>query len=172
MDCTPNSDERAMDGVGGAGRPDGCGRAVGADPDGNGSRGRGDCDGGNGGNGAAAAGSLPDRSVEYVWSHGDPVGTGFKCNYCNKQIKGGGATRFREHLAGITGNVTECTKVPKDVREIMKSTRLVGRAKRRAKKNRRLRAEDDIAQIVDVLTGKTVTALKFLVMRMMTCRLH
>ncbi|TVU17980.1 hypothetical protein EJB05_34043, partial [Eragrostis curvula] len=40
MDCTPNSDERAMDGVGGAGRPDGCGRTVGADPDGNGSRGR------------------------------------------------------------------------------------------------------------------------------------
>ncbi|TVT99962.1 hypothetical protein EJB05_54632, partial [Eragrostis curvula] len=154
MDCAPNSDERAMDGVGGAGRPDGCGRAVGADPDGNGSRGRGDCDGGNGGNGAAAARSLPHRSLEYIWSHGDPVGTGFKCNYCNKQIKGGGATRFREHLAGIPGRVTECTKVPKDVREIMKSTRLVGRAKRRAKKNRRLRVEDDIAQIVDVLTGK------------------
>lgn len=82
------------------------------------------------------------------------MGAGFKCHYCNKQIKGGGATRFREHLAGVIGNVVICTKVPKEVRELMKSLRLSGKARRRAKRKQRLRVENEIAQrVVDVLTG-------------------
>ncbi|TVU07208.1 hypothetical protein EJB05_47252, partial [Eragrostis curvula] len=152
MDDAPSRNERDVDGLGRAGRLDGRRTvAVAGTVDKGADAG---CDGGNGGaNATAGAGSIPNRGIEYIWSHGDPVGPGFKCNYCNKQIKGGGATRFREHLAGIPGNVTECSKVPNDVREVMKSTRLAGRARRRAKKNRRLRVDDDMAEIVDVLTG-------------------
>jgi hypothetical protein len=36
--------------------------------------------------------------IESPWSHGEPYRNGFSCNYCTSHIKGGGATRLREHL--------------------------------------------------------------------------
>ena len=97
-------------------------------------------------------GCVPDASIEYVWSHGEAVGAGLRCHYCNKSSKGGGATRFREHLAGIIGNVVVCQKVLKDVREMMNVFRVIGKARRRESKTHRLRVDDDIAQTVDLLT--------------------
>jgi hypothetical protein len=35
------------------------------------------------------------RGIESPWSHGEPYGNGFSCNYCTSRIKGGGATRLR-----------------------------------------------------------------------------
>jgi len=52
-----------------------------------------------------------------VWRHGENLYPGFKCNFCLKSWKGGGATRLKEHLAGRSGNVASCTRVPPDIRE-------------------------------------------------------
>lgn len=46
--------------------------------------------------------------IESPWSHGEPYGNGFSCNYCTSRIKGEGATRLREHLGGLPGNVAAC----------------------------------------------------------------
>ncbi|CAO2039057.1 unnamed protein product [Urochloa humidicola] len=59
--------------------------------------------------------------IEYVRSHGEPYRVnGFKCYYCQMTIKSGGATRLREHLAGITQNVVSCKDVPHNVKALMK----------------------------------------------------
>ena len=39
--------------------------------------------------------TMPDL----VWGHGQKVRGGFKCKYCKEEKGGGGATRFKEHLA-------------------------------------------------------------------------
>ncbi|KAG8061622.1 hypothetical protein GUJ93_ZPchr0003g17834 [Zizania palustris] len=53
------------------------------------------------------------NSIEYIWSHGEKYKVnGFSCYYCPTSIAGGGATRFRQHLAGVSGNVVPCENVP------------------------------------------------------------
>jgi hypothetical protein len=49
-----------------------------------------------------------------VWEHGDNIYPRFKCKYCKKQWKGGGATRFKQHLASRGGNVQGCRNIPPD----------------------------------------------------------
>lgn len=43
-----------------------------------------------------------------------------KCMYCDKLFKGGGITRFKEHLAGKKGQGPVCEKVPNDVKGAMR----------------------------------------------------
>src|SRR6185503_6427938 len=38
------------------------------------------------------------QMVDPVWEHGEKRGNGWKCNYCHRQMNGGGATRLKEHL--------------------------------------------------------------------------
>jgi hypothetical protein len=40
---------------------------------------------------------MGERDV--VWEHGENLFLGFKCKYYVKKIRGGGATRLKEHLA-------------------------------------------------------------------------
>jgi hypothetical protein len=51
-----------------------------------------------------------------VWQHGENLFPGFKCMYCLKEFRGGGATRLKEHLAGKGGNISRCNKCPPDIR--------------------------------------------------------
>jgi hypothetical protein len=53
---------------------------------------------------------------DQVWGHGENLFVGFKCKYCLKEFRGGGATRLNEHLAGKSRNVSRCTKCPLDIR--------------------------------------------------------
>jgi hypothetical protein len=43
---------------------------------------------------------------DQVWGHGENLFVGFKCKYCLKEFRGGGATRLNEHLAGKSRNVS------------------------------------------------------------------
>jgi hypothetical protein len=43
------------------------------------------------------------------------MGVGFTCNYCGCTKRGGGATRFKQHLAARRSNVKHCGSVPPDV---------------------------------------------------------
>ncbi|CAN1774920.1 hypothetical protein LINPERHAP1_LOCUS13136 [Linum perenne] len=51
---------------------------------------------------------------ELIEENGSKV---FRCLFCAKVYKGGGINRMKQHLAGITGQISRCLKVPFDVRE-------------------------------------------------------
>ncbi|KAI5018443.1 hypothetical protein ZWY2020_043331 [Hordeum vulgare] len=89
---------------------------------------------------------LVSNDIYYIWNHGPKFGGGFNCRYCSLISRGGGATRFREHLGGIPGEVRECPNVPRNVRAAMRDSRDDARQKKREKKNRRLRLERDIME--------------------------
>lgn len=71
-----------------------------------------------------------------VWSHGDKYVNGFTCYYCEASIASGGATRFRQHLAGVSGNVVACDKVPPYISKMMADE--VAKRRIRNKKNKDL----------------------------------
>ena len=50
--------------------------------------------------------------VDPVWEHGEKRGSGFKCKYCGTSKSGGGATRFKDHLAHRGHDVIDCPSVP------------------------------------------------------------
>ncbi|CAN0892094.1 hypothetical protein LINGRAHAP2_LOCUS17351 [Linum grandiflorum] len=60
------------------------------------------------------------------------------CMFCDHAVGGGGISRVKSHLAGVKGDVKECTEVPKDVKETMlknlkdtaKKTKIVAAQKR------------------------------------------
>ncbi|PKI44254.1 hypothetical protein CRG98_035328 [Punica granatum] len=56
-----------------------------------------------------------------AWAHCKEVPSasgrkGLLCLYCSKVLSGGGINRFKQHLAGLKGNVEACRKVPDAVR--------------------------------------------------------
>uniref|UniRef100_A0ACD5ZC18 Uncharacterized protein n=1 Tax=Avena sativa TaxID=4498 RepID=A0ACD5ZC18_AVESA len=85
-----------------------------------------------------------NNNIHNVWNHGRKFEGGFHCRYCNLRSRGGGATRFKEHLGGIVGEVRECPNVPKNIRDAMKDARNETRQKKREKAARKLRLERDI----------------------------
>jgi hypothetical protein len=50
-----------------------------------------------------------------VWQHGENLFLEFKCKYCLKEFRGGGAIRLKEHLVGKGGNISLCNKCPSDI---------------------------------------------------------
>ncbi|KAJ1259661.1 hypothetical protein BS78_10G173100 [Paspalum vaginatum] len=54
--------------------------------------------------------------VDPVWEHGQKYKGGFVCKYCREQKSGGGATRFKEHLAHRGHDVRDCPSVPPEVK--------------------------------------------------------
>ncbi|XP_037482562.1 uncharacterized protein LOC119361477 [Triticum dicoccoides] len=89
---------------------------------------------------------LVSNDIYYIWNHGPKFGGGFDCRHCPLITRGGGATRFREHLGGIPGDVRECPNVPRNIRAAMRESRDDSMRKKREKKNRRFRLERDIME--------------------------
>ena len=58
--------------------------------------------------------------ADIVWQHGRKVKGGFKCNYCGREKSGGGATRFKQHLAHRGEDVKDCPSVPTEVKEFFR----------------------------------------------------
>ena len=50
------------------------------------------------------------------------------CNFCGCVVTAG-ITRFKQHLAGIEGDIAACPKVPRPVREDMRKLILEWQAK-------------------------------------------
>ena len=67
----------------------------------------------------------------------------FKCKYCKEEKDGGGATRFKEHLAHRGENVKDCPSVPTEVKEFFSEQ--LDRNKVRAKARARERVLRDQA---------------------------
>ncbi|WVZ97014.1 hypothetical protein U9M48_042581, partial [Paspalum notatum var. saurae] len=55
--------------------------------------------------------------VDPVWEHGQKYKSGFVCKYCRQQRSGGGATRFKEHLAHRGNDAKDCPSVPAEVKK-------------------------------------------------------
>jgi hypothetical protein len=55
--------------------------------------------------------------IDEVWQHGQHVGAGFTSHYYGCTKRGGGAIRFKHHLATRGSNVKHCGSVPPDVRD-------------------------------------------------------
>ncbi|KAM0909944.1 hypothetical protein ACQ4PT_014473 [Festuca glaucescens] len=76
---------------------------------------------------------LVNNDINHVWNHGRKFEGGFHCRYCNLRSRGGGATRFKEHLGHVIGDVKECPNVPRNIRDAMKGARNETRQKKREK---------------------------------------
>ena len=58
------------------------------------------------------------------------------CLYCAKVFAGGGINRFKQHLAGIKGEVEPCHKVPADIRhQMIQNIQTVGEKEKKSKGN-------------------------------------
>jgi hypothetical protein len=61
---------------------------------------------------------MGDRShTDEIWDYGENIYPGFVCKYCKCSKKGGGATRFKQHLVDQGNNVKHCSCVPPNVRD-------------------------------------------------------
>ncbi|KAM0842182.1 hypothetical protein ACQ4PT_058529 [Festuca glaucescens] len=60
-----------------------------------------------------------NNDIYYIWNHGHKFGGGFECQYCNMKSNGG-ATRFRQHLSCVSGEVRQCPNVPRNIRDAMR----------------------------------------------------
>src|SRR6266542_1001175 len=89
---------------------------------------------------------------DLVWEHGENKHPGFRCKYCLREKKGGGATRFKEHLAGHGRQVVHCDHVPIDVRDFFQRDldRIQGRKKEIAEERSR---KEHAASHIDVSSG-------------------
>lgn len=87
--------------------------------------------------------------IEVTWSHGEPYptasGPGFRCYYCHKAKRGGGVSRFREHLGGVPGSVVGCRRVPLYIKSLMSDEVTEGRVRRKRGKNLQLYIEKEVA---------------------------
>ncbi|KAK3027989.1 hypothetical protein RJ639_039342 [Escallonia herrerae] len=82
--------------------------------------------------------SAPARSDDPAWAHGKVVAgkrNNTICIHCDKHLKGGGITRLKMDLAGVTGQVEACKKTLHDVRWQMKQL-LEGYQKAKARKEK------------------------------------
>jgi hypothetical protein len=61
---------------------------------------------------------MGDRSqTDEVWEHGENIYPEFVCKYYKCSKKGGGATRFKQHLTDRGNNVKHCSFVPPDIHD-------------------------------------------------------
>ncbi|CAN1263260.1 hypothetical protein LINPERPRIM_LOCUS11559 [Linum perenne] len=73
---------------------------------------------------AEAQTPIPSRAsvrakTDPAWGYAQQNGTKITCLLCNHTFAGGGISRFKNHLAGVSGNVRACPKAPPDVRAAM-----------------------------------------------------
>ncbi|KAL0370476.1 UNVERIFIED_CONTAM: hypothetical protein Sangu_0365700 [Sesamum angustifolium] len=60
--------------------------------------------------------------VDNGWEHATPVGGDrkkCKCNYCGKVVHGG-ITHLKQHIAHVSGNVEACSRVPSEIRKMVR----------------------------------------------------
>jgi hypothetical protein len=90
---------------------------------------------------------MGDRSqVDEVWEHGENIYPGFVCKYCKCSKKGGGATHFKQQLAGRGNNVKHCSCVPPDVRDYFRRELDRTADRKKTKKKERLLREEVAAE--------------------------
>jgi hypothetical protein len=96
---------------------------------------------------------MGDRSqADEVWEHGENIYCGFVCKYCKCLKKGGGATRFKQHLVGRGNNVKHCSYVPPNVRDYFQRD-LDQTVDRKKTKNKERLLREEVATKGNVVHG-------------------
>ena len=54
----------------------------------------------------------PKEKKDIAWSYCQLIDGKMVCNFCQKEVGGGGIHRIKQHLANARGNITPCEKVP------------------------------------------------------------
>lgn len=80
------------------------------------------------------------------WEHGVNQHPGWTCNYCRLSRSGGGATRFKQHLAGRGAEVVHCASVPPEVRDYFRRALDKTVEKKRMKQKERILREEAAAE--------------------------
>jgi hypothetical protein len=90
------------------------------------------------------------KITDEVWQHGQNVGAGFICNYYGCIKRGGGATRFKQHLATHGSKVKHCGSVPLDFQDYFH------RNLDRTAQNRRARQRESLLREKVAVKGNVV----------------
>lgn len=53
----------------------------------------------------------PKEKRDPAWVHCQLIDGNMVCNYCQKEVGGGGIHRIKQHLAHARGNIKPCLKV-------------------------------------------------------------
>lgn len=102
------------------------------------------------------------QKQDLAWKHCQLLREGdkehMKCNYCGKVFKGGGITRFKEHLAGRKRGGPMCLQVPTDVRLLMEQC-LDGVTGKLSIRKNKMTPEDGTANALSPITQVFQTGL-------------
>ncbi|XP_054816852.1 uncharacterized protein LOC129316449 [Prosopis cineraria] len=79
----------------------------------------------------------------------------YTCLYCASSYGGGGINRMKQHLAGVSGQVASCKKVPHDVRHRMVES-LKGGRKRKVNDRKEQEQEQEQVDIGDLETNDPI----------------
>jgi hypothetical protein len=61
----------------------------------------------------------PKEKRDPAWLHCQLIDGKMVCNYCQKEVGGGGINRIKQHLAHARGNIKPCKKVPDALKDDM-----------------------------------------------------
>lgn len=90
---------------------------------------------------------LKRKSDDVGWKYGDLENENklerVKCNKCDKEM-GGGINRLKQHIEGITGEVTACLKSTKEEQSICRNAINDAKNKKRNKKQKEEALRDDV----------------------------
>jgi hypothetical protein len=100
------------------------------------------------------------RERDKVWEHGENLFPGFKCKYCLKEFRRGGATRLKEHLAGKGGNIFQCSKCHPDIRNYFLRVLQRVRERKNAIKEERFHRVQSTMPLSDVEDEELQEAIK------------
>nr|CDM87062.1 unnamed protein product [Triticum aestivum] len=85
------------------------------------------------------------NDVTNIWCHGKSLeGQAWECGYCALLRHGGGATRFKQHIAGLGPHVFSCMNAPHHVVAIFRKAIPEGEARRRTSKEGKKRVVDEM----------------------------
>jgi hypothetical protein len=61
----------------------------------------------------------PKEKKDPAWLHCQLIDGSMVCNYCKKEVVGGGIHRIKQHLANARGNIKPCLAVPDELKAEM-----------------------------------------------------
>jgi hypothetical protein len=97
-----------------------------------------------------------------VWQHWKNLCSRFKCKYCLKEFRGGGATRLKEHLTGKGENISRCNKCPPNIQNYFLRELQRIRERKKAKKEKRFHRVQSTMPLFDDEDKKLQEAVKIL----------
>jgi hypothetical protein len=62
---------------------------------------------------------VPKDKKDPAWLHWKLIDGSMVCNYCKKEVGGGGIHKIKQNLANARGNIKPCLEVPDELKDEM-----------------------------------------------------